>query len=282
MKQGHFAILFCIIFAICFLFLWKERKYYEGILQEKQWIENGLLEAIESTAKEFSDVIYDSEEKKKKVVETVFLETLYVALGIFDEKAEQEKMQMYLPLIVLIEEDGALFYHMQEVCRNGTMELQHSWTEKMDLSFLKESTEEKKKQLLSELLEEKVAELFAKHNYIAKQYGIEYVFSAPDFIQNTAETLELPMLLVVFQGWPLTSTGDVVYENCIDASAFLQETERYVVEVPKKLTNTICFYHKKNCSKLNEKEGSMNEEWLTEEEAIRKYGAFPCEICNGL
>jgi len=279
MRQGHFSILFFIIFVTCFVLLWKEQKNYDKVLEEKQRIEKALIKAIETTAKEFSDVIHDSTEKKKRIVESVFLESLYVELGIFDKKDEQEKLKMYLPLLVLVEEDGILFYHMQEVYKNGIIELQHVWNEKMMLFFPENSVPAKKKQILSQWLEEYASELISEHNYIAEQYGIEYEFSAPDFLQNTAENLEFPMLFVVFQGWPLTSTGDIVYENCIDASVFLQEIEFYVVKLPEDLENTICFYHKKDCRELSREEEIWYVEWVTEEEAVRKYGAFPCEIC---
>lgn len=272
-------MLFFAIFAMCFLFLWKEQKYYDEVLKEKQWIENGLLEAIENTAKEFTEVIYDSQERKKEIVESFFWESFYAELGVFDEKEQQDRLKMHLPLLVLVEKDGMLFYYMQENSRNGETELGYVWTDKISMPFSDDTMEAKKKQILSDALEEKASEIITEHNYIAKQYGIKYTFSVPDFLQNTAENLEFPMLFVVFQGWPLTAAGDIVYENCMDAGVYLQEVEYYRIELPENLNDTISVYHRMDCEEVIGKEGQGDEMKMTEEEAIKKYGAFPCEIC---
>lgn len=279
MKQGHFIMLFLVIYIVCFLTLLAEQTQYDRVLKEKQRIESGLCEAIEDTARNFTAVLYDSAEEKKKVIETTFLESMYVALGVFGQKEEQEKIKMCLPMLVLVEEDGAFFYHMQEVESDGITELQHGWSEKIEFDIPEGTIEAKRKAIIAETLETVASELITEHNYIASQYGLEYTFSAPRFLQNTGEELKLPMLVAVFQGWPLDASAGIFYENCVDAGVYIQETERYIVELPDNLFETVSYYHKSSCADIVKEQGNYIQEPLTKQEAIRQYGAFPCENC---
>ena len=77
MKQGHFAMLFCLLYAVCFLSLLAEQKRYDMVLEEIEQIEKALLEAIESTAMQLAGVINDSDVKKKELLESVFFETFF-------------------------------------------------------------------------------------------------------------------------------------------------------------------------------------------------------------
>ena len=102
----------------------------------------------------------------------------------------------------------------------------HTWSEKVPFVFLEESTEEEKKAIIAEVIEEYASELISNHNYIAKQYGLTYSFYVPQFLQNTSEQWNFPMIVAVFQGWPLTASKEIVYENCIDAAVYIQEVKK--------------------------------------------------------
>ncbi len=271
--------MFLIIYVICFSLLMVEKENYEGIVEEKKKVEEALLKALEDTARELSKVVYDSDEKRRQLIETVFMDSLYVSLGIFDKKEEQEKFRMYLPMLVLAEEDGAQFYYIKEVNQNEVTELKHVWSEKIDFDIKEEQEEAKKKVIVAEILEKRASEIITNYNYIAAQYGLEYSFYVPKFLQNMEEALEFPMLFVVFQGWPLSLAGDVVYENCLDAGGYLQEVLQYVVELPVSLDETLCYYHEMDCPDILEEDGYFLEEYMTEKDAITIYGAIPCSIC---
>ena len=88
-----------------------------------------------------------------------------------------------------------------------------------------------------------------------------------------------PMVFVVFQGWPLNATGDIIYENCLDAGGYLKEKEYFVVTFPKNLADTKSKYHRRHCSELEYDSMKISERVLSKEEAVRQYGAFPCEKC---
>ena len=121
--------------------------------------------------------------------------------------------------------------------------------------------------------------MITEHNYIAEQDGLGYTFFVPRFLQNSSDILEFPMLFVAFQGWPLVENGSVVYENCVDAGVYLKETTYYVVDLPRDLAKTIAYYHKADCPRVPEWLKQTPEFVVTKEEAVREYGAFPCDFC---
>ena len=85
------------------------------------------------------------------------------------------------------------------------------------------------------------------------------------------------MLFVVFQGWPLNSAGDVLYENCLDAGLYMQRTKLYSVSKPQNILSPYCVYH--SLESKCEEEATTIAEYISEEDAIRQYGAIPCKNC---
>lgn len=279
MKQGHLAAMFLMIYAVCFLFLYLEQNNYDKVQEEKQKIEQALLDGLEIAGRRYAAVINDTEEEKKRTLEKVFPEAVAASLGIFTSEEEKQKLKMYMPMFALAEEDGVFFLYIREEKKNGITELCHVWSEKIYYEFPENSTEAQRKSIVAGTLEQNASDIITNHNYIASQYGISYTFFVPDFLQDTSSALNFPMLFVVFQGWPLTASNDVVYANCIDAGVYLQEVERYLIERPGSISNTACIFHKSICSKVIDSDYLFDEVYVTKEEAIRIYGAFPCEEC---
>lgn len=280
MKQGHLALVFLVIYISCFIFLKVTQVQYDQALQEKQRVEQALIEAVQNAGREYTAVLNASEEDKKEAFETAFMEAFYVSMGLFETEEKQEYLRMYLPMLVLAEEDGAFFWYMQERQNGDAVELCHLWSEKIvygDSEY--DDTEEVKKRMVAETLEKEASKIISSHNYIASQYGISYSFFVPTFLQDGATTINFPMLFVVFQGWPLSAAGDVIYENCIDVGLYLQTVDYYVVTGPESLLEAICIYHQKECASLDESRGDSEKGYVTEEDAIRKYGAYPCSQC---
>lgn len=276
MKQGHLTLLFFVMFISCFIFLWLEQVQYDKVLSEKQRTEQALITAIEKAGEEFTTVLNASAEKKKQTLENAFFDSLSISLGIFQEEEEQEKLRLYVPMLILAEEDGAYFYYIQECVVNGKEEFKTVWSDKIPYSGQEPPVE---KYQVSEALEKAASDIITNHNYIASQYGISYSFYVPRFLENSPEELKFPILLAVFQGWPLTAAGNIFYENCIDTGGYLQEIERYTVIGPESLSVPTCIYHKITCEKLSEAKGVLLEESATEKEAVYVFGAFPCDDC---
>lgn len=220
MKQGHLLVIFLLIYGSCFLALHFEQKSYDRVLDEKQQTEQALLEAIEYTAFRYKAVLNDSEEKRKQVISASFSEAIYISMGLLGTAEQKEFWRLYVPMIVLVEEDGAYFYYVNE---KSEQRIFHEWSEKVSFDIPEESSEAKRISIMADTLEEKASQIISNHNLIAAQYGITYSYSLPVFFQDTSQTPEFPMLLVVFQGWPLNTAGTVFYENCLDAGVFLRQ-----------------------------------------------------------
>ena len=269
MKQGHITLIFFLIYLGCFLFLKVEEKQYQTVIREKQRVEQALAEAMEYTAKEYAEVMYASLEQKEKTIETTFSTTFSVLMGI----PEEEKLwRMYLPLLVLVEEDGMVFCYVREVSNNHLIELECFWSDKVYFDDSQDQT-------VIEQLEREVSAYITKHNYIAEQYGISYTFFVPDFFATEETVQTFPMLLAVFQGWPLTASGRITYENCIDIGAYLQKKRKYVLELPQNIQYPAYCYHEISCAVYSLKSENFIKEMVTKEEAIRQYGALPCKLC---
>ncbi len=265
---------------ICFLFLFLEQRQYDNAQAEKETMEQALVRAIEHTGEEYKKVITAEEEQKKSALEKAFFESLYVFSGVFGNEEQQGKLRMYLPLLILAEADGIFLLSMQEITgADGTTELRHVWSEKVFYEYEESYTEEQKKNEVADVLEQNASEAITNHNYIAGQYGISYSFFVPDFLQNTKTSLEFPMIIAVFQGWPLTASGKLLYDNCLDGGVYLQKVTRYVVTGPEGLHQANCCYHNQYCPVLIEKRELVLKENLTEAEAVLEFGALPCKEC---
>lgn len=257
-----------------------EQKQYDKALEEKRRVEQSLLNSIKDTGIAYERVLNASEEKKKQTLQNFFFQSLYAAEGIFDNKEKQKMLQMYIPMLILAEEDGAYFFYLQEAEDRAVKELGHIWSDKVFYHDSNGRTESGKKSEVATLLEKVASEIITNHNYIASQYGIDYSFYVPEFLQNTASSLEFPMIFAVVQGWPLLASGKLTYNNCIDAGAYIQKTQKVTVTGPENLERTESRYHLTSCGLLQDKNRKICEENISIKEAIQKYGAIPCEVCS--
>lgn len=228
MKQGHIAIIFMIFYMACCLLLFLEQEKYDAVIKEKQRIEHAFLNAIENTGREYEKVLFETDEKQQQFFVNSFFEALYIFAEIFEQKEKQQSIMMYVPLLVLVEEDGAFFNYISEKQDENNAMLIRIWSEKIKFEYPAVCTEVQKKAIVAAVLEEITSYIISNHNYIASQYGLSYQFTAPDFLGNMEELPEFPMLFVVFQGWPLNASGNITYENCMDAAVFLQRVQEKV------------------------------------------------------
>jgi len=230
MKQGHFFCVFIVIVFSCWLSLYVVQKQYDAVINEKHRLEHILLMAAEDAGNKYRVALREDMEKKKQIVEDAFTDAFHVFMGQFDMPAGEEFWRLYMPMLILVEEDGALFYHLQN---DSTGELRHIWTEKLDFIFPDDCDEPKKKALIADVLERQASEIITNHNIVASQYGIRYIFSLPNFFQDVSRMTEFPMLFVVFQGWPLNSFHTAFYNTCVDAGIFLRPRNGVKSEYPK-------------------------------------------------
>ena len=279
MKQGHFIGIYVIIYLFCFLLLFIEQKKYDDVLEQKEKMEDSLKMAVEETAWKLTSVVKEPAQEKKNIIEKEFFEYLYISLGLLQEVEEQKKLNMYCPMLLLVEEEGAFFFYMKEINENGIKKLVHTWSEQISFPFAEDTTKAEKKAIISNVIEEYASDIISNHNYIAQQNGLNYSFYVPKFLQNSSEDLNFPMLFVVFQGWPLNASGEIMYENCIDIAGYIQEVKKYIVELPKNLEQTCAYYHEIDCNYIGIYNGRVLDKEVSKEQAIYTYGAYACEHC---
>ena len=70
----------------------------------------------------------------------------------------------------------------------------HTWSEQVPFIFPEGSADSDKKAIISNVIEQYASRIISNHNYIASQYGLNYSFYVPNFLQNTSEDLNFPML----------------------------------------------------------------------------------------
>lgn len=237
MRQGHLFMVFVLIACGCFISMYCRQKNYDCVIREKQKLETALLEAIEYTGNMSRIALREDEEQKKQLIVDSFSEAIYVSMGYLESSVVQEFWRLYVPMLVLVEEDGAFFYYVQMQQAEGEKELHHVWTDKICFSIPEECSDAKKKSLIADVLEQKASEIITQHNHIALQYGISYQYYLPGFFQDTSRLTEFPMLLVVFQGWPLTSSDSFFYDACFEAGVFLRYKEKNDLKYPKLLVS---------------------------------------------
>ena len=278
MKHGHLILLFTILYCFCFLSLSVERVRYDKVWEEKEKIEDSLKKATEQAAYALIKVMNEPLEMKIRAVERSFFESLYIYMGMLGTSEDVDILRLYVPMMILIEEEGAVFYQVEEKVERGMRTLNYSWSglHKYDFDIFAVET----KHMVADYLEDIATKIITEHNQIAEQYGLQYRFHTPEFLQDISKEFHFPMLLVVFQGWPLDTAGDIVYENCIDAGVYIQEVKKYVVQIPTTLDAAVSYYHSEFCEIVLKEEGRFLEEKMSKQEAVEQYGAISCKCCG--
>ena len=219
MRKVHFALIFCMIVVSLFLNVLTEQKKYEGVRMQKERMEESLRYAISICAQELAGVMQETADVKRMVFRESFFRAWHIRLGIMGNEEEQERLNLHMPILGYLSEDGAYFLLIKEERTGGKTRLIREWTEKIPYALT--GDEKENRQILTAFWEETVSEYLTEHNRIAKQYGLEYEFYVPLFLNDPEQRLGFPIVFAVFQGWPLEGSGKYLYENCMDANAYI-------------------------------------------------------------
>ncbi len=277
MKQGHLAILFFIVVMGCWLEVYIAQKEYQAVVYEKEKLEQTLRYAAQITAEELTECMEEDVEVQLLTFQETFPALCEATQGIRSAGEQQEELRLHIPLLVFLTEEGGYFYYGKEKKTEAGPELSWEWSGCVPYDFYPVGSEEELRAGLSRYLENIASGLISEYNHIAANFGITYRFSVPSFMENTKENIQFPMLFAVFQGWPLSRDGKLVYENCVDVGAYIRLKERYVVT--KEAGTKYPVYHKERCSYLRDYEREILAKGVSKEEALENYGAFPCTFC---
>ncbi|BCN30247.1 hypothetical protein [Anaeromicropila herbilytica] len=143
-------------------------------------------------------------------------------------------------------------------------------------SILSEDTtfEHIRRRTIINQIEDYMREYINQHNHIAQNFGITYEFYLPQIEKNDwYRTIDDISMLVLFQGYPYGITGEDFYNRYAFGGARITKSKSYYVE--KSRSDGRRYYHKDNCSELQNKD----EMYSTKEECAKE-GAFPCSKCK--
>ena len=149
--------------------------------------------------------------------------------------------------------------------------------EEGNLFVSEEAYQEKKRSAIITSLESTMTQILNTNNQIMEQYGIHTYFHVPTFF-DTYEPTVSPSVIAVFQGWPISINGKMVYSNCAVSASFLKEKQKYIVEIPNSLEQPFAVFHQPSCKKIGMYGKVLNQTYYLED-AIKQYGAYACPIC---
>lgn len=214
------ALFFSFCLAVVFFEVFSAQMQYRGIMDEKRRMEESLLYAVDASAWKMTEVMEETTEVKLYLLEETFFSSWFTRIGIAGNEEKQKESRMYIPLLAWLEEDGGYFFTVQGTVDH--VESTGTWSKKMP--YVLTGQEEENRKIIQTYLETNVADMICEHNRIARKYGMEYEFYVPYFLTDRSQKLSFPMLIVVFQGWPLGE--DVFYENCMDANVYIRKKDR--------------------------------------------------------
>lgn len=136
MKITNYAILFAVIF-ICLSLPRSIKTDHIQTMVKKQKEYNQALDASVQDAV-FNLVEMDSAQKvqlnKDEAVQR-FFKSLYSNFGILQDVYKQEQLKIYVPVILITDEDGYYIYYSHFEEKDGSPVLYQNWTEKKAYSY---------------------------------------------------------------------------------------------------------------------------------------------------
>lgn len=139
MRIINFALMF-----LCFIF----PQYFNAVVSDRALAQtekeriiynNALDGAVEDAVSGLAE--YDSGDQvylnKDAAVEQFFL-SLFSGFGILDNEDQQEWMKLYVPVVLVTDEDGYYIYHSYQVTDENGKHIYQDWSEKMTYSYVYE------------------------------------------------------------------------------------------------------------------------------------------------
>lgn len=270
LKLYHIVLIFLIISLPVAVVLHLRIQDLRAAAQEKAQLEAKLNHAVDHgilnlTNNQEGMLIFD----KSAAIEHFFL-TLYAAFGVLEDAWQQEKLQLYTPVIAVIVPDGFYFSYCElSVQEREGKKINRIWSELYPYPVYGEYGDTEK---FVKCLEQ----VIGQHNQIAVQYGMNYRFFLPRM--DTSEwqrAITGPAMLALFQGYPMTIGGNY-NRTCISGAQIYHKKEFVIISEDNRR-----IFHITNCSKLDEsKEIISNMRWLCNTmKECAELGANACPEC---
>lgn len=307
MRIFHYAIIFAII-AIVFITL-RDISYAQvkTTTKETQRLNQEFHKAVDHAVETLS---YDEQGRiinSGEEATAAFFRSIYASFNLLLDPEGEQRLQLYLPLIAIVDEDGIYFNYLAEQANGGTIQLVRTWSERIPYRYedkddiyeftlskeawcydttnnlqeiieTKDNLELRRVEIIKSTIEENIVSYMNAHNHIAQQYGIVYNFSLP-VMDNSfySRSIEKPTMLVLFQGYPLQGSEEV-YNCAAFGGATLIKKDWYILTEKE----GYYLYHNQDCEELIDyqtKNPEKEQIICGNKEECASFGAFPCEEC---
>lgn len=135
MKITNFAIIFSLLFVTMALPYYIESLEVSAATETLLQYENSLNNAVDDAIDAMVELDARSEIKinRDDAVET-FFHSLFINLGMSNSSAAQEQLRLYIPVILITEQDGYYIYHSTLLNDDAGEGYRWEWTEKRPYS----------------------------------------------------------------------------------------------------------------------------------------------------
>lgn len=143
-------------------------------------------------------------------------------------------------------------------------------------SFLLTSTDfyQVRKSIITDSIENALNNYCNRHNEVAKKLGISYHFHLPTISGELSKAIDSPALIVLMQGYPLTSNENIVFNRLAISSSQLVKKKLYILEEK----DQSLIYHRSDCKELLEQETNKQKSFYNVWQAAKE-GGLPCNVC---
>lgn len=285
----------------------------ESVLLQQYKVKKYLNVAIEDS---FNNIIEKNENDdyiiNKDLLINQFFNSLYVNFQVIDQPIIQEKIKSYIPMVILLQEDGFYMYGIFE----SANEIKYIWYPKTiyvketknyiyrfnmtstinvydknsgefyDQEFHKikgikeelmltsyEEFKDYKNDLIASKITQVAQQQIDRHNNVAKSFGVNYTFDAsPNDLNKMIKESQSNSIIVLFQGLPIGRKRINIYAT---GHSSLRKNKFYFGLKSENSERNV--YHREKC---NEVDLSKPYEVFSDRKNAAQRGFFPCLECN--
>lgn len=130
MRRGHLIVIFSIFLFLMLLNIMTNQSFYDVATEQKRFIDDALLFSADAAAEQVA-LDYGNENTYDYLVsaEDAFFRALKTSLGTKIEYDDDDILNIYVPLLVLVDTDGFYLNYLMEGTVDGAKSLERGWTE---------------------------------------------------------------------------------------------------------------------------------------------------------
>lgn len=135
MKGYHFTIIFAIIAYMVIKIVDLNITELNAAIYSRLRIEEAVNIAVDTAVKEMKTSVLHGEDPDSEHIYKAFYNTLSASLGIMDDPAQRELLHIYIPVMIIILNDGFYAIYNQEVKETENTNIIKTQTEKIPFSY---------------------------------------------------------------------------------------------------------------------------------------------------